>query len=150
MHDLHIILRQLNERIGTEYVDGDGYFPLLLERMPHMKSLRDTHVYLDGFVSFNGQEFAILKELLIYAKRVTLVLPMEDPQVDKLEGAVFYRAAMTYEKIQYELQKLRFERGIDIEEEPRVHLTQNFRHFRCRTPRINRASPRCKNRSGGI
>ena len=86
MHDLHIILKQLQERIGTDYIDGDGYFPMLIERIPQMESLRDTHVYLDGFVSFNGQEFAILKELLIYAKRVTIVLPMEDPQADILEG----------------------------------------------------------------
>ena len=125
MHDLHIILKQLHERIGTEYIDGDGYFPLLLERIPTMESLRNTDVYLDGFVSFNGQEFAILKELLIYAKRVTIVLPMDDPQADLLEGSVFYRAANTYEKIKHELQKLRFERGIDIEEEPRVHLEVN-------------------------
>lgn len=127
MHDLQILLTQLDARIGTDYVDGDGYFPLLLERMPQMESLRETHVYLDGFVSFNGQEFSILKELLIYAKRVTLVLPMEDPSVDKFEGAVFYRAATSYEKLQHELQKLRFERGIDIEEEPRVHLETNYR-----------------------
>lgn len=127
MHDLHIILKQLHERIGTEYIDGDGYFPLLLERIPTMESLRNTDVYLDGFVSFNGQEFAILKELLIYAKRVTIVLPMDDPQADLLEGSVFYRAANTYEKIKHELQKLRFERGIDIEEEPRVHLEVNYR-----------------------
>ena len=73
------------------------------------------------------EEFAILKELLIYAKRVTLVLPMDDPQADLLEGSVFYRAANTYEKIKQELQKLRFERGIDIEEEPRVHLQVNYR-----------------------
>lgn len=127
LHDLHIILKQLHERIGTEYIDGDGYFPMLIERIPKMESLRDTHVYLDGFVSFNGQEMSILKELLIYAKRVTIVLPLEDPQVDMLEGSVFYRAAMTYDKIKHELQKLRFERGIDIEEEPRVHLEVNYR-----------------------
>lgn len=127
MHDLQILLQQLDERIGTDFIDGDGYFPMLLERIPQMESLRDTHVYLDGFVSFNGQEFAILKELLIYAKRVTLILPMEDPYADKLDGAVFYRAATSYEKLQYELQTLRFERGIDIEEEPRVHLTTNYR-----------------------
>lgn len=127
MHDLQILLQQLDERIGTDFIDGDGYFPMLLERIPQMESLRDTHVYLDGFVSFNGQEFAILKELLIYAKRVTLVLPMEDPYADKLDGAVFYRAATSYEKLKHELQKLRFERGIDIEEEPRVHLTTNYR-----------------------
>ena len=89
MHDLQIILQQLEERIGTDFIDGDGYFPMLIERIPQMESLRDTHVYLDGFVSFNGQEFAILKELLIYAKRVTLVLPMDDPTVDKLEGSIF-------------------------------------------------------------
>ena len=127
MHDIRIILQQLEERIGTEFIDGDGYFPLLVERIPQMESLRDTHVYLDGFVSFNGQEFTILKELLIYAKRVTLVLPMDNPATNLMEGSVFYRAAMTYDKIKHEIQKLRFERGIDIEEEPRIHLEINYR-----------------------
>lgn len=127
MHDIEIILQQLQLRIGAEYVDGDGYFPLLLECIPKMESLRETHVYLDGFVSFNGQEFSILKELLIYAKRVTLVLPMDDPQANKLDGSTFYRAAMTYDKVKHELAKLQFERGIVIEEEPRVHFTINYR-----------------------
>ncbi|MER1955737.1 MAG: helicase-exonuclease AddAB subunit AddB [Solibacillus sp.] len=127
MHDIEIILQQLEERIGAEYIDGDGYFPLLLERMPKMESLRNTHVYLDGFVSFNGQEFAILKELLIYAKRVTLVLPMDHPSSDMLDGSTFYRAAMTYDKVKHEIAKLRLERGLDIEEEPRMHLEVNFR-----------------------
>ncbi len=127
MHDLQIILKQLNERIGLDYVDGDGYFPLLIERIPKMESLRETHVYLDGFVSFTEQEFAILKQLLLYTKRVTVVLPFEDAQRDKLEGAVFYRAAMSYEKLQHELKKIQVENNITIEEEQRIHLDMNYR-----------------------
>lgn len=127
MHDLHIVLKQLNERIGMDYVDGDGYFPLLIERMPQMESLRETHVYLDGFVSFTGQEFAILKQLLLYSKRVTVVLPFENEQLDQLEGSVFYRAAMSYEKLRQELQKIQADQNIVIEEEQRIHLEMNYR-----------------------
>ena len=127
MIDLQIILQQLKERIGTDYVDGEGYFPLLLEHMPQVKSLRETHIYLDGFVSFTGQEFAILKQLLIYAQRVTIVFPFDNLQLDLLEGAVFHRAATSYEKLKHELQKLKFEQGIEVIEEEHIHLKENYR-----------------------
>lgn len=127
MHDLEIILQQLKERIGSDYVDGEGFFPMLMEHLPEFESLRETHIYLDGFVSFTGQEFAVLKQLIMYAKRVTIAFPFDDPAVDIQDGAVFQRAAKSYEKLVDELMKMKFETGVDIELEERVHLTKNFR-----------------------
>lgn len=127
LHDIEIIMQELKARLGTDYVDGDSYVPLLLEQLPQLESLRETHIYLDGFVSFTGQEFAVFRELLKYAKRVTIVMPFENLQTDIVDGAVFQRAAKSFEKLLDELELLQQKEGISIELEERVYLTENYR-----------------------
>lgn len=126
LHDLDVIMQQLKARIGSDYVDGDSYVPVLLEQLPKLESLRETHIYLDGFVSFTGQEFTVLRELIKYAARVTIVMPFENAIQDLVDGAVFQRAAKSYDKLLSELMNLRQE-GIVVELEETVQLTDNHR-----------------------
>lgn len=121
MKDFQIIIRELEEQIGDGYVDGEGFYPLLVEQLKNSPQIRDAHVYIDGFVMFTKREFAIVQELLALAKRVTVVLPFESPLDVQDTEALFYRAAMTYDKLLSEAMQL----GVDIE--PRVHLEEGHR-----------------------
>lgn len=126
LHDLALIMQELKLRIGTDYVDGDSYVPMLLEQLPQFEPIREAHIYVDGFVSFTGQEFAVFRELVKHAKRVTVVMPFEDLQTDILDGAVFQRAAKSYAKLLDELEQLQQE-GYFIELEERVYFKDNYR-----------------------
>ena len=99
MEDLKIVLQQLEERLGTGFIDGDGFFETLMEKMPYSKSIQEAHVYLDGYMAFTGQEFELLKVLIRYAKRITIVLSVDNLQKDLAESSLFHRPAKTYEKI---------------------------------------------------
>lgn len=121
MKDLQIIIEQLEAKIGNSYVNGEGFYPVLIEQLPNAQSLQDAQVYLDGFSSFTLREFEIVQQLLSLTKRVTIVLPFEKVEDAVDTGAIFHRGAQTYDK----LLNFTFESGIEVE--PREHFEQNFR-----------------------
>ena len=78
MKDFQIILRELEQPIGDGYVDGEGFYPILVEQLKNSSQIKEAHIYIDGFVMFTKREFAIVQQLLSLAKRVTVVLPFDD------------------------------------------------------------------------
>lgn len=121
LKDFEIIMRELEERIGDSYVDGEGFYPILVEQLQHYKEMQEAHVYIDGFVMFTKREFSIVQQLLAIAKRVTIVLPFEDEMDATIPESLFHRAAVSYDKLIQEA----VEGGLEIE--PRVHLSEFFR-----------------------
>lgn len=116
-HDLQLLLEKIEERLGTTYMDSEGQLNVLAEQIPHAQWLEDAAVYIDGFGDFTTQEYAIIRQLMKYTKRVTVVLPMED-RVQSGEHELFYTAEQQYET----LRQLAYSESIECEE--RVHLTE--------------------------
>ncbi|WP_332650324.1 helicase-exonuclease AddAB subunit AddB [Lysinibacillus sp. 54212] len=121
MKDFQIILRELEAKLGDSYVDGEGFYPILVERLKNSEKIKEAHIYIDGFVMFTKREFAIVQQLLALAKRVTVVLPFDEVSAAAEPEALFHRAAFSYDKLINEA----FENGIEVE--PRTHLEQQFR-----------------------
>ncbi len=121
LKDLQIIIRELEDRIGDSYIDGEGFYPILVEQLRNAKNIQDAHIYLDGFVRFTKREFAIVQQLLAVAKRVTVVLPFEEAGDAAIPENLYHQAAVTYDKLVQEA----LDNGIEIE--PRVHLTEQHR-----------------------
>ena len=119
--DLQLILSKLEEVLGEDLIDSDGYYPILLEQLGNSEKIKEAHIYIDGFTSFTEREFAIIKQLLSLAKRVTIILPFENEQDKYDDQAVFYRAAVMYDKLLQECYQYQ------IEIEPRVHLNTCYR-----------------------
>ena len=120
--DLQIILTKLEEVLGESFVDSEGYYPILLEQLRNSQNISEAHIYIDGFTAFTVREFEIVKQLMSLAKRVTVVLPFEDPEDKYDDQAVFYRAAVMYDKLLQEAYQYQ------LEVEPRIHLEQNHRY----------------------
>lgn len=127
MHDLKIVLLELEDRLGTGFIDGEGFFETLMEKLPFSKSIQDAHIYLDGYMAFTGQEFEILKMLLKYAHRMTIVLPVDDMKKDLVESSLFYRPASTYEKIMQAALEINQSSDVNIELEETLHFTEVHR-----------------------
>lgn len=119
--ELYIIKKNLEERLGERYVEGDGLYPFLIQQIKNFQKLQDAHVYIDGFTSFTVREFEIVKQLISLAKKVTVVLPFDDEGDKDHEQALFYRTALIYDKLRQEATKL----GIEMEE--RIHLETIYR-----------------------
>ncbi|ETT87833.1 helicase-exonuclease AddAB subunit AddB [Viridibacillus sp. FSL R5-0477] len=120
-HDLQLLLSALEERLGTTYIDSEGYFPLLTAQLKDSEIIQSADIYIDGFTAFTTREFELVQELLKVARRVTVVLPMESDADADDEQALFYQSARTSVR----LKELAFEEGIEVERT--VHCQTTFR-----------------------
>ncbi|WP_075617287.1 helicase-exonuclease AddAB subunit AddB [Paenisporosarcina indica] len=121
-HDLSVLLNALEERLGTAYIDSEGYFALLSKQIHQSQLIKESDIYVDGFVSMTTREYEILGELMKHAKRVTIALPVHDEILDLMDDqSLFNNAAKTAERLK------EMARDLSVEIEPSVHLHENKR-----------------------
>src|SRR5690606_37844782 len=75
--DLSILLAKIEEKLGTAYIDSEGHLALLASQIKHSDLIQGADIYIDGFENFPTREYEIVTELMKYANRVTVALPME-------------------------------------------------------------------------
>ena len=121
-HDLSVLLRALEERLGTAYIDSEGYYALLSKQIHQSELIAEADIYVDGFVTMTTREYEILGELMKHAKRVTIALPLNNEIEDLMDDqSLFHGAAKTAER----LKEMAHEGSVAIE--PSVHLNENKR-----------------------
>ncbi|MGE6487668.1 helicase-exonuclease AddAB subunit AddB [Paenisporosarcina sp. NPDC076898] len=121
-HDLSVLLRALEERLGTAYIDSEGYYALLSKQIVQSELIAEADIYIDGFVTMTSREYEIIGELIKHAKRVTIALPLDDENQDLMdEQSLFHSAARTAER----LKEMARTESIPIE--PSIHLNENKR-----------------------
>lgn len=121
-HDLSVLLRALEERLGTAYIDSEGYYALLSKQIVQSELIAEADVYIDGFVTMTTREYEIIGELIKHAKRVTIALPLDDESLDLMdEQSLFHSAAKTAERLK------EVARTESIAIEPSIHLNENKR-----------------------
>lgn len=133
-NDLKVVLEVLEERLGTTYVDSEGYYPILTEMMQHSETMKNATIYIDGFSAFTTRELELVGEMLKVTKRVSVVLPYDNEAEASDEQALFNEPAMT----SVQLKDLASELKIDIEQDiyftnikrfqnnDLVHIEENF------------------------
>lgn len=119
--DLYTIALELEKRLGTQYVDGEGHLRLLIEAIPHSSLIARSEVYIDSFTAFTPIERSIIEQLLCHAKRVHIALPMESTQEAFDTQALFHSAAKTRQQLVEVAQQHH------VEVEPDVHLVEQKR-----------------------
>lgn len=122
LKDFLVIVKALEERLGDSYVDGESFYPLVVEQLEHFEGFRDAQVYIDGFVRFSKREMDIVLQMMKVAKRVTIVLPFEDPTDAQAPDELFHQGALTYDR----LMQAAFELGVEVE--PRVEMNERHRY----------------------
>ncbi|GLC87763.1 helicase-exonuclease AddAB subunit AddB [Lysinibacillus piscis] len=100
VNDLQVVTKALEERLGTAYVDSEGYYPLLTEQLPNSEMMKQATIYIDGFTAFTVRELELVKQLLKVTKQVTVVLPFDQAEDAYDEQALFHEAALTNQKLQ--------------------------------------------------
>ena len=110
-NDLQVVLQALEERLGTTYVDSEGYYPILTEQLKNSDMMKQATVYIDGFTAFTVRELELVKELLKVTKSVTVVLPFDFAEEANDEQALFNEAATTNQR----LLDIALEEGIEVD-----------------------------------
>lgn len=121
-NDLHVVLQALEERLGTSYVDSEGYYPILTEQLKYAETMKQATIYIDGFTAFTVRELELVRELLKVTKQVTVVLPFDHIDEAFDEQALFHEAALTNQRL-HDMAK---EEGIDVELPLHFYKTQRF------------------------
>ncbi|CAM5553502.1 ATP-dependent helicase/deoxyribonuclease subunit B OS=Lysinibacillus sphaericus OX=1421 GN=addB PE=3 SV=1 [Lysinibacillus sphaericus] len=111
INDLYIVLQALEARLGTTYVDSEGYYPILTEHLKFSETMKQATIYIDGFTAFTVRELELVKELLKVTKQVTVVLPYDHMEEAKDEQALFNEAATTSQR----LHDIAYDNGIEVE-----------------------------------
>ncbi len=147
-NDLYVVLQALEERLGTTYVDSEGYYPILTEQLKYAEAMKQATIYIDGFTAFTVRELELVRELLKVTKQVTVVLPFDHIDEAFDEQALFHEAALTNQR----LHDIANEEGIDVEPPLHFYYTQRFQSEDLQHVEANFANmvPHTKKTSGDV
>ena len=120
--DLVMMLELMEQKLGTSYIDGEGYLTLLAQKIKDSSLLARAEIYIDGFTSFTTRELEIIQELMKKVKRLTIALPMESVENAFDEQSLFYQPASTCNR----LLDIASNEKVDVEET--VHQTKQKRY----------------------
>ncbi len=102
LQDLSLVYSSLGARLADKLTDPDDYLDLLAEQIPAASLLDGCRVWIDGFVSFNPQEWAVIQRLLGKARNVTLTLCADKNSIrgDLPAHHPFTKSRETFDRIQ--------------------------------------------------
>ena len=81
LEDIAIVYEAYEAEIETRYVVEEVLYNVALSLISESLWLKDAFIWVDGFDSFTGQEYALLEHLAYVSKNVTITLCMgQDPQ----------------------------------------------------------------------
>jgi len=115
LRDLSLVYNRLSEKLANRLVDPDDYLDLLARQLPAAGFLGHCRVWVDGFISFTPQEWAVLKELLDSADDmvVTLCMDREAAQNDLPDHHPFVKPRETYLR----MHRLARAEGVQVRED---------------------------------
>ena len=132
--DLELILAEIENRLGTVFVDSEGHLALLTEKIRFSEQVKTSDIYIDGFVTFTAREYEIIFELMRHAKSVTIALPMDGSASANDEQALFFQSANTARRLVDQAKKegLQVENAVHMPSPKRfsnrelAHVEQHF------------------------
>lgn len=94
LHDLAIILEDLDGYLRGRFTDPDQYLTILTDRISGSRLVRGATVWADGFAGFTPQEFAVLGAIMRIAEAVNVALCL-DPEEAGAVGPTHTRVPIT-------------------------------------------------------
>ena len=134
LNDLNAIYNDYQNLIETSFIDEEDKLTKLAIRLEKSKMFENSEIYIDEFSGFTKQEYSIIKQLLKKAKRITVVLCMDNVIQQNKETDIFYSSKETWFKLKNIVEEL----GVEVEDyvvlensykfknEELVHLEKNL------------------------
>jgi ATP-dependent helicase/nuclease subunit B len=114
LHDLTILIGDMEAELAGRYVDAEDYLSLLAEHLPASPSIRETEVWIDGFHGFTPTEQQALLQLCKHAASVTVALTLDRDvhESDSLDELDLFHPTLRTLRV---LKRMAAEEGIEIE-----------------------------------
>ncbi|MEW6274220.1 MAG: helicase-exonuclease AddAB subunit AddB [Bacillota bacterium] len=100
--DLILLYEQMEKALADRYLDPDDYLALLAGKIPASRALRGSQVWIDGFAGFTPQEYKVIEQLLLAARRVSVALCLDSRSAAGPAGDpdVFYPTRESLQRLQ--------------------------------------------------
>ena len=100
LNDIYTVYSKFQERITNNYIDENDSLTLLEEQLDSTNMFDNTEIYIDEFVGFTKQEYAIIEKLLKVANKVTITVTTDSLDREKEASSdIFFSNKETAEKI---------------------------------------------------
>ncbi len=113
--DLALLYRAYHDYLRSHFSYEGSLFDLLAREIPKSESIKQAHVWIDGFNGMAPQKIHIVSALIHTAKEVTMTLPMGAPE----EAAGNPNFARPYQLYTQLLEAERRSDGVTLTEEKR-------------------------------
>lgn len=100
LNDIYTVYSKFQERITNNYIDENDSLSILEQQLDSTNMFDNTEIYIDEFVGFTKQEYAIIEKLLKVAHKVTITITTDSLNRTKdASNDIFYSNKETAEKI---------------------------------------------------
>lgn len=84
LEDIIKIYKEINEKTKDTFFDEEDKMDLFISSVEHSNFIKNSIIWIDGFESFDIQRHRIIKELIKYAKDVTVALNIDAAALENL------------------------------------------------------------------
>ncbi len=100
LNDIYTVYSKFQEKITNNYIDENDSLSILEQQLDETDMFKDTEIYIDEFVGFTKQEYAIISKLLKVANKVTIAITSDSLKIDtEATNDIFFSNKETIEKI---------------------------------------------------
>ena len=100
LQDIYTVYSKFQEKIVNNYVDENDALTILEGQLDATDMFKNTEIYIDEFVGFTKQEYAIIAKLLKQASKVTITVTSNSMEkTDEASNDIFFSNKETIEKI---------------------------------------------------
>jgi ATP-dependent helicase/nuclease subunit B len=117
--DLKLLYRDYEEELSRLYIDPEEGLRRMAEQLSRSSFVAGAEIWVDGFHGFTPQEYKVLRELMRFARKLTVTLCLDrkyETGDRPFDLDLFYPTAVT----SIRLHQIAFESGADIE--PAIRL----------------------------
>ncbi|NLN97448.1 MAG: hypothetical protein GX127_03500 [Eubacteriaceae bacterium] len=111
--DLRKIIQQYQHNLGQDRLDTQDEMAYLRQKIDSSKKLKDTLIWMDGFMAFNLQEIAIIMALAQKVQHLTIALTVDKDEHAR-DGDVFEIGVQTLEHLQEQARLLKIPFQIEV------------------------------------
>jgi ATP-dependent helicase/nuclease subunit B len=91
LEDIDCIYQAYEKKISEKFIDENDSMNILKENLKHTDMFKGSYIYIDDFLGFTAQEYAVFEELLKVCKEITVTVCADDlEKITKPENDIFY------------------------------------------------------------
>ena len=100
LQDIYTVYSKFQEKIVNNYVDENDALTILESQLDATDMFKNTEIYIDEFVGFTKQEYAVIAKLLKQVSKVTITVTSNSMEkTDEASNDIFFSNKETIEKI---------------------------------------------------